>query len=117
MNLTYLTIWNKIKNALLKKQLIVKITSNYKSIKLLNLLLKNNFISSFEKRGKDKKAFLIIFLKYDLNYLTSINDFSLISLPSKKRPKQRLIKQKNKNFVVNFYSSKDINGRLLSKFR
>ena len=54
MKLTYLPLWNKIKNALLKKQLITKINFSYQNIKLLKFLLKNNFISGFEKRGSSQ---------------------------------------------------------------
>jgi ribosomal protein S8 len=117
MKLTYLPLWNKIKNALLKKQLITKINFSYQNLKLLKFLLKNNFISGFEKRGSSKKAFLIIFLKYDLNYLTAIHDFSLVSLPNKRRPKQKSNKQTNENFVINLFSSENNNNTLLAKFR
>jgi ribosomal protein S8 len=122
MSLTYIHIISKLKNALRKKQFSIKINFTYQNLKFLHFLLKNNYISGFEKKQKNKRLFLVIFLKYDSNFLPAINDFSSISSASRKHPKQKILKKHNINFVVELFSSNNTSKNynysiLLSKFR
>jgi ribosomal protein S8 len=122
MKLTYIPLLYKLKNALQKKKLSIKVNFNQQNLKILYFLLKNNYICSFERKTKNKRLFLIIFLKYDFNYLPTINDFSLNSTFSKKQPKQKLVNKDNVNFVVDLFTAKkNIENYnyavLLAKFR
>lgn len=122
MKSTYIPLLHKLKNALQKKQISIKINFTQQNLKFLHFLLKNNYISGFEKKAKNKRLFLIIFLKYDFNYLPSFNDFSLISSFTKKQPKQKLLKKHNINFIVDLFSSNNNHKKynysiLLAKFR
>src|SRR3989338_3492157 len=79
----YINLLTKLKNAQAVKKESVKINQSKMAEAIAKILEKNNYIGSFEKKGRGIKRVIEIKLKYQDNK-GAINGIKLISKPSRR---------------------------------
>lgn len=119
MRSSYIPLLNKIKNAIQRKKLVINISFNNQNLKFILFLQKNNLISGFKK----KNTLLMVFLKYNLQNVNAIKDFSILHKKWQNLKQSNFIfnnssktKSCGKSFVINLLTSK-AEKQFLGKFR
>ncbi|MBI5079100.1 30S ribosomal protein S8 [Candidatus Wolfebacteria bacterium] len=81
--MSYIDLLTQLKNAQAVKKETVKSPYSKMDEKVLEVLLNNNYVESFEKKGKGAKKVLLIKIKYD-NSGGVITGVKFISKPSRR---------------------------------
>lgn len=103
--------------ALRKKKLIIQIDFSYQNLNFLYFLLRNNYISNFEKKSFRNKSFFLVTLKYSQHFSAIQNFSSIAGIKRKTNKKQPLKINSNKFLTVDLFSYSDKKGQLLAKIR
>lgn len=81
--MSYINLLTQLKNAQAVKKEIIKSPYSRMDEKVLDVLLRNNYVESFEKKGKGSKKILAIKIKYN-NSKGVITGIKFISKPSRR---------------------------------
>lgn len=81
--MSYINLLTQLKNAQAVKKENIKIIFSKINETIAKILMANNFIDSFEKKGRGVKRILDIKLKYEKKY-PAIKGIKLISKPSRR---------------------------------